>query len=178
MKKFGMTFGITLVALILLFVSFSAYQTSQDEVSRVTKERDMYMEKVKGLEQKYTEIQDLLTVITPETFAQNVSAGKEMFVYIGRPDCGDCSALEPKLIEYIKSHQEVSKTLIFVNVRTLRMDEAKWAQFKKEYTVAGTPHFAYWKDGKQISMKEWTAEKGFTINMFDVWARENRLVQG
>lgn len=178
MKKFATTFGITLLVLSILLLSvlaFNNYSTIKKELETVKAERDTTMTQKKELEQKYSEVQDLLTVITPEKFKSEVATGKKMYVYIGRPDCGDCSTLEPKLVEYIKAHEAVKEELVFVNVRLLRKDEVKWNEFKQAYHVSGTPHFALWENGKQVSMTEWTNEKGFTIDMFDVWAKENHL---
>lgn len=172
LKKFIIPFALTLAFLSLLFVSVTSFL----QVQEVSKERDAYKQKTANYEKKYTEIQDLLTVVTPETFQEKVASGEKMYVYIGRPDCSDCSSLDPKLVQYIKDHPGVEKKLLFVNVRLLREDEVKWQQFAKEYGVIGTPHFALWENGKQVLKSEWTKETGYTIDMFDTWSRKTGLV--
>lgn len=172
MKKFIIPFVLTLTVLSILFVSGTLFFQLQE----ATKERDVYKQKTMTLEKKYTEIQDLLTVITPETFQEKVAMKEKMYVYIGRPDCSDCATLDPQLVQYIKDNPELKKKLLFVNVRTIREDVAKWEQFKKELNVAGTPHFALWEDGKQVSKSEWTKEKGYSIDTFSVWSKEVGLI--
>lgn len=173
MKKFITTFIITLTVVALLFTGYVLF----NQLQQVTKERDSYKEKTSEFEKKYTEIQDLVTVMTPETFQEQVKTGKKMYVYIGRPDCSDCSTFDPQLTKYIKEHKEVAQNLVFVNVRLLRADETKWTQFKKDYAVLGTPHFALWENGKQVSKSEWTKEKGYSIELFEKWCKESNLVK-
>lgn len=180
MKKFIVTFATTIFILAMVATSvfyFNAYNTAEQKFGTMKTELDVAQAKKSELEQKYSEVLDLLTVMTPEKFASEVASGKKMHVYIGRPDCSDCSVLEPKLVEYIKSHKSVQENLVFVNVRLIRQDQAKWNEFKNSYHVSGTPHFALWEGGKQVSMTEWTNEKGFSIDMFDVWSKENGLVK-
>lgn len=173
MKRFLMTFIITLSIIATLFTGGVLF----NQLQSVTKERDSYKEKTSEFEKKYTEVQDLLTVMTPETFQEQVATGKKMYVYIGRPDCGDCSTFDPQLTKYIKEHKEVAQNLVFVNVRLLRADETKWNQFKNDYSVIGTPHFALWENGKQVSKSEWTKEKGYSLEMFDNWSKSVELVK-
>lgn len=168
LKKFVIPFVLTFAILSLLFASGTLFWQLQE----VTKERDTYQQKTAVLEKKYTEMQDLLTVVTPEVFQAKVANKEKMYVYIGRPDCSDCSSLDPQLVQYIKDHPEVKKKLIFVNVRLLREDEVKWKQFASDYSVIGTPHFALWEDGKQITKSEWTKEKGYSLDMFSQWSQQ------
>lgn len=180
MKKFIVTFAVTILILVMMAVSvisFKNYNKTKQDLESMKTERDTAITKKTELEQKYSEIQDLITVMTPEKFTSEVATGKKMYVYMGRPDCGDCSVLEPKLIEYIKTHKTVQENLVFVNVRLIRQDKAKWDEFKKAYHVSGTPHFALWENGKQVSMTEWTEEKGFPIGLVDTWAKETGLTK-
>lgn len=165
MKRFFIPFTITLVVITLIFTTTVLFTQNQ----KLTEERDVYQLKTGDLEKKYTEIQDLLTVITPETFEGEVKSGKKMYAYIGRPDCGDCNSLDPQLVQYIKDHPEVKKNLVFVNVRLIREDAVKWEQFQKDFSVVGTPHFTLWENGKQVSKSEWTKETGYSIDVFDRW---------
>lgn len=168
---------ITIVVTVLVLIATLVGMTHLKELESVKKERDVYENKVKDFEKKYTEIQDLLTVMTPETFKEQVASGKRMYVYVGRPDCSDCSLLEQQLVKYIKTHDEVARNLVFVNVRILRTDEAKWSQFKKDYSVLGTPHFALWENGKQISKSEWTEKENYSIELFETWGKSTGLVK-
>lgn len=171
MKRFLITFIIAFMSIALIFTGVKLFE----HVETTGKERDLYKAKVSDLEKKYTELQDILTVITPETFQEKVANKEKMYVYIGRPDCGDCAALDPQLVQYIKEHPALKKKLLFVNVRLIREDAAKWAQFQHDFSVIGTPHFAQWEDGLQVSKSEWTKESGYSIDMFDAWAKKQQL---
>lgn len=172
LKKFMPPFLITLLVVSVLFSSGTMYM----QVQELTKEKEMYKEKAVLLEKKYTEIQDLITVITPETFEKRVKSGEKMYVYIGRPDCGDCASLDHELAKYIKANKAVEQKLIFVNVRILRENQDQWESFRSVYNVIGTPHFALWENGQQVSKSEWTKEQGYSMSVLQKWAIESELV--
>ncbi|EOL44568.1 thioredoxin family protein [Enterococcus caccae] len=123
-------------------------------------------EKLIAEQKKYPEIYDVLNSMTIENFENEVSEKKELIVYVGRPTCQDCTEFEPKLIEMLKKY-ELQDKVEYLNVAQIRKDERDWENFKAKYHVEYTPAIVNFKEGKLVTMVNWTPEKGTEMEQFD-----------
>lgn len=121
--------------------------------------------KIAELEKSYPEIYDVLDSVTYENFSQRIKEGTDVYVYIGRPSCGDCQGFEPELINTIKE-KNLQDQLIYLNVHSIRENEEAWEAFKENYHIPYTPTIAMFQGGNLTNKVEWTPENG--INMVDV----------
>ncbi|MGC6768776.1 thioredoxin family protein [Enterococcus sp. LJL51] len=118
----------------------------------------------------YPEIYDVIDSLSFHSFETEVKAG-ELLVYIGRPDCGDCTDFEPSFLSMVEE-RNLEQKIVYLNVSKLRKDEQQWKAFKKTYGVMYTPTIAHFKDGQLVSKVEWTPEKGSVLSEFEAWLDE------
>lgn len=164
MKKI-LTISISLV--LLLGITFSI-----KKVYSLEKENSAIETKLTEAKASYPNIYNYLNSITYNQFKTDVASGKEFYVYVGRPTCGDCNSFEPKFIELIQQYQ-LNNKVVYVNVAELKEDETNWELFKSTYDVQYTPTIAKFVNGKLQEKVEWTPEMGIDIEDVESWVRTN-----
>lgn len=124
--------------------------------------------KIVELEKSYPEIYDVLDSVTCENFDALVQEDRDIYVYIGRPSCGDCQSFEPELIRLIQKYPECEQ-MIYLNTHSIRQNEKTWELFKQKYRVSYTPTIAKFRKGELIAKVEWTPEEGISIEDVESW---------
>ncbi len=122
----------------------------------------------------YSDMYFELNSLTVANFEQRVAAGETVYVYIGRPSCGDCNAFEPVLKRYI-AQQGLHNKIWFVNVHRLHQDKTAWAAFKQRYGISGTPVLAKYSGGKLQNKWDFEDKGGLKEADLQEWLRLNRL---
>jgi len=123
----------------------------------------------------YSPVYQYFTALTVEEFKAKVASGERFTVYIGRPDCGDCSAFEPGFEEMI-NEENLRNKMYYLNVRWLHDGPTEdWEAFKKEYGFTQTPAFSTYKDGKQESMIEWSSH-GLLRSELTTWLEKQGIM--
>ena len=122
----------------------------------------------------YSDMYFELNSLTVTNFEQRVAAGETLYVYIGRPSCGDCNAFEPVLKRYLVK-QGLHNKLWFVNVHRLYQDKTAWIAFKQRYGISGTPVLAKYSAGKL--QNKWDFEDKGSLQKADLqeWLHLNKL---
>ncbi|MBD5545148.1 MAG: thioredoxin family protein [Lachnospiraceae bacterium] len=135
----------------------------------VAKEKNLEKDqKIAELEKSYPAIYDVLNSVTYEKFNELIQENREVYVYIGRPSCGDCQEFEPELIQIIQQYEK-NQQIVYFNVHSIRQDDKEWETFKEKYNVQYTPTIAKFKQGKLIDKVEWTPEEGISIEDVKSW---------
>lgn len=106
--------------------------------------------------------------LTVDSFIDKVDSGEEFIVIITRPNCPNCVALEAPIIEFAEE-KGIAEKIYHLNVVLLRRDDETWAKFKETYGFEGTPTYARFADGKQVSNVGWTHEQGIDLAMATQW---------
>lgn len=122
----------------------------------------------------YSQSYSRLTALNYGEFQKKVADKEEFYVYVGRPNCGDCKDMEDYFIGFIDEYNLQDKIYYF-NCKELRADEPEWEKFKTTYGIKYTPTLAKFKDGKIESISEWTPELGYSSKMVEEWLEENNL---
>ena len=84
----------------------------------LTIKQNQYLELIEQSKKEYPKIYDILNSVTIDTFNEKVKNKERIIVYVGRPDCSDCNAFEPKFIVYLNTIK--SKDVIYLNVASIR----------------------------------------------------------
>lgn len=167
MIKEGTTIGTIMlggVFITLLFVFWGRIVAAEHE--NIQKD-----EKIAELEKSYPEIYDVLDSVTYENFLQRIQEGTDVYVYVGRPSCGDCQGFEPELINTIKK-KNLQDQLVYLNVHSIRQNEEAWEAFKENYHIPYTPTIAIFQGGNLTNKVEWTPENGINIADVEKWLDE------
>lgn len=120
-----------------------------------------YLKLVEQSKKEYPKIYDILNSITISSFDEKIKSKERVIVYVGRPDCSDCSAFEPRFIDYLNNIN--SKDLIYLNVSSIRSDEKKWDDFVNTFGIKYTPTIALFEEGELVDKVEWTPETGINL---------------
>lgn len=88
----------TLIESILLVAVLALTFLGWDKAFAAERENLEKDKKIVELEKSYPEIYDVLDSVTCENFDALVQEDRDIYVYIGRPSCGDCQNFEPELI--------------------------------------------------------------------------------
>lgn len=168
-KSFKMFAKGAICIVILLFILMGWHKAFEAEKKNLEKDQ-----KIAELEKSYPPIYDVLDSVTYESFDDLIQEDKAVYVYIGRPSCGDCQEFEPELIQIIQKY-EMSRQIVYLNVHSIRQNEKEWEIFKEKYNVQYTPTIAKFKQGKLIDKVEWTPEDGISIGDVESWIL-NRIV--
>ena len=132
-------------------------------------------ENTKRYQDTYSDMYFELNSLTVANFERRVAAGETLYVYIGRPSCGDCNAFEPLLKRYIEQRGLRDK-IWFVNVHRLhQQDKAAWAAFKQRYGIAGTPVLAKYSKGKLDNKWDFEDKGRMAEEDISAWLRLNGL---
>ena len=106
----------------------------------LTIKQNQYLELIEQSKKEYPKIYDILNSVTIDTFNEKVKNKERIIVYVGRPDCSDCNAFEPKFIVYLNTIK--SKDVIYLNVASIRLDKNKWENFTNDFGINYTPTIA------------------------------------
>jgi len=110
--------------------------------------------------------------ITVDSFKKKVASGEEFIVMITRPGCSNCQFLEQPFIR-LANQKGIADKIYHLNVALLRRDNEAWAQFKSTYGLEGTPTYARFAKGRNISSIGWTYELEYVdYEMVDRWISE------
>lgn len=120
---------------------------------------------------------DYLNSITIRNFEKLVQDKEEFIVYIGRPDCSDCTYFEPIFREIIERYQLYDK-ILYLNVKKYRENNTEdvWNKFKEKYGFTQTPAIIKYADGKINSIVEWDSQEGLSKDRFIKWLVENKII--
>lgn len=165
--KEGTTIGTVLLGGVLIALVLVCW----GRVVVAEKENIQKDEKIAELEKSYPEIYDVLDSVTYKNFTQRINEGTDVYVYVGRPSCGDCKGFEPELINAIKE-KNLQDQLIYLNVQSICKNEEEWEAFKKNYHIPYTPTIAMFQGGKLTNKVEWTPENGINIVNVGKWLDE------
>ena len=88
--------------------------------------------------------------ITVDSFKKKVASGEEFIVLISRPGCPTCQAFEMPFIR-LTEQKGINDKIYHLNVAVLRRDNEAWAEFKKTYGLEGTPTYARFAGGNNVS---------------------------
>ena len=110
--------------------------------------------------------------LTVESFEKKVASGEEFIVVITRPGCSYCQALELPFIR-LAEMKGIKDKIYHLNVAILRQDNEAWTRFKDNYGFEGTPTYARFADGRNVSCVGWTYERSYVgYDMIDDWTDE------
>ena len=109
--------------------------------------------------------------ITVDTFKQKVASGEDFIVMFTRPNCSDCQRMEAPFIK-LTEEKGISDKIYQLNVVLLRRDSDAWTKFKETYEFGGTPTYARFAGGKNVSCIGWTEEQDIDINIVERWLGE------
>lgn len=156
MKK--KTIFLSAILLVLLYSGITYYKYKQ--LILVNKKMEF---KLKNINQAF-KLTTQLDSITIDHFEQKMSSEKQFLIYIGRPDCADCSLFEPLFIKYLNRNKEVKDKLIYLDVIELEKNKKKWNKFKKKYKIKYTPTIAFYSKGELKHKVQWTPQKKLSIS--------------
>lgn len=162
-KKIIILFSFAIVA--LLGVGIYSYTTIH--------------EKDKEIEELKVDIPDAYTYldsITVDSFNNKKKSKESFVVYVGRPDCPDCSIFEPVFKEFILENGLQYK-IQYMNIRDYRAaDKDKWEAFKKENKFQQTPAILKIENGQVVSSIDWKDDEGLPINDVKSWLEEQKIM--
>lgn len=122
-------------------------------------------------------IYNYLNSITINNFEEKVLSEEEFYIYIGRPDCGDCMLFEPMFENVIEKYNLYDK-IYYLNVKHFKETNSdQWKSFKNKYGFTQTPAIIHFKNAENISIIEWNEEKGLSENIFLDWLKNNNLIK-
>ena len=122
------------------------------------------------------EIYKYFDSLQPVSFEKKYNTGQRLVVYIGRPTCGDCNNFDKIFVKYIKRYNLSSK-MVYVNVAELYKNKSKWEEFKKNYSIKGTPSLVIYENKKVISKLDFEEMHGFTPAEVEKWLKNNNLAR-
>jgi thiol-disulfide isomerase/thioredoxin len=128
-------------------------------------------EYVRDLDIIYSESYFHFDSLTVESFEEKVASGEELVVVITRPGCPNCQALEAPFTK-LAEEMGIADQIYHLNVELFRRDPEAWARFKETYGFEGTPTYARFSGGKQVSSVGWTAETGIDYEAVEQWIGE------
>ncbi len=109
--------------------------------------------------------------LTVQGFKDKVAAGDDFIVIISRPNCGSCHAIYEEVMAETEK-LGINNQIYFLNVVELHRDTAAWGAFKEEYKLEGTPTYARYSGGEQLSTVGWTPERGVNADDAVTWFLE------
>ncbi|WP_226000237.1 thioredoxin family protein [Paenibacillus sp. BJ-4] len=163
--------GLSVIVLLLIAIAISAVVKFQD-LEQVVQQKD---KEIQASKNNYPEIYDHLNAVTFDGFKSLIQQDQSVFVYVGRPSCGDCNRFEPKFNKMIEQYHLGSK-ITFFNVHKIHEDKPQWNKFKADYNVKYTPTIAEFKQGKLIDKIEWTPERDLSTDAVKEWLISKKLI--
>ncbi len=137
----------------------------------------MIGKEVLNIQDSISETYEYLDSITVNNFERRVASGDDFYVYVGRPDCGDCLLFEPMFRDVVDNYG-VEDKLLYLNVKGFKENnEDKWEPFKSKYGFTQVPALIHFKDGKNINIVEWDTEEGLSETRLIDWLQTNNLVK-
>ncbi|BDU86876.1 thioredoxin family protein [Clostridium perfringens] len=139
--------------------------------------KNIYLKKeINDVKNSISDTYNYLNSITVENFQKYVEENKDFYVYIGRPDCGDCMLFEP-IFKNIVMENKLGDKIYYLNVKYFRENnESSWESFKNEYGFNQTPTIIHFKDGRNVSMIEWDDEIGLSRNRLLEWLEKEKII--
>lgn len=120
------------------------------------------------MDDTYSESYFYFDSLTVDSFREKVAAGDAFIVLITRPNCSNCVRLERPFIDFAQQ-RGITDSIYLLNVVQLRRDEEAWVAFKDTYGFKGTPTYARFEGGRQLSNIGWTPEDGIELDMVEAW---------
>ena len=109
-----------------------------------------------------------------DNFIDQYDEGKKCVVYIGRSSCSDCNHFDTISSNVIDKYN-LNKQLSYVNVEDIHKDKERWENFKKKFSIKGTPTLAVYNDKRLITKLDFEETGGFTPKELDNWVTVNLL---
>lgn len=150
----GVVLVLSLVANVVLLVGFLRVKASYDDLDKTYSPTLLYYNS-----------------ITVERFKEMVESGEDFIVNIGRANCLSCRMIEDDFIA-LTNRLGVTEDVYYLNVVILRRDQEAWDAFKQSYGLDGTPTFARYAQGAQLSRCGWAPEDNITIEEVEAWLRQ------
>lgn len=116
----------------------------------------------------YSESYFYFDSLTVDSFKKKVASGEEFIVLITRPNCSNCVRMERPFIE-LAEQQGISDKIYHLNVVLLRQDNEAWALFKETYGFEGTPTYARFVGGENVSCVGWTYDANIDMELLEAW---------
>lgn len=151
---------ITLVAtLVVLFSAKFGYDYYQDNVSKMSK---IVIDEIETVEEM-----DLL-----------LSNNEVVYVYVGRPNCGDSDMFEKYFIDMMEEND--IDNLYFFNIKSITDSYEDSQEYKDllkgEFGVMYTPTLAKYENGALVLKSEWTPEGGYNKDMAEKFIKESGIL--
>lgn len=128
----------------MLFVGKYTYDYYQDNVSVMSK-----------VATEVTEIEEMKKIIEDN---------EEVYVYMGRPNCGDSDRFEEYFPDIMEDYNV--ENLYYFNIKDIAEEYADNDQYKtmleKEFGMKYTPTLAKYVDGKLVLISQWTPENDYS----------------
>jgi thioredoxin-like negative regulator of GroEL len=164
--------GSSVIVLLLIAIAISAVFKFQG-LEQVIQQKD---KEIQASKSNYPEIYDHLNAVTMDGFKKLIQQDQSVFIYVGRPSCGDCNRFEPKFNKMIEEYNLGSK-ITFLNVHKIHQDKPQWNKFKADYNVKYTPAIAEFRQGKLVDKIEWTPERDLSTDAVKEWLISKKLIQ-
>lgn len=162
--------NLKLLIIIFLLISISLNLYVYLENKKLTEEKI-------DLKLNISDMNEYLNSITVKNFEKKVLSGDDFFVYVGRPDCGDCNLFEPMFKDVIKKYN-LNEKIIYMNIKSFREnDKEAWEKFKNQYGFTQTPAIIHFNNGNNIDIIEWDNEKGLSYIMLIEWLKNINLIK-
>ncbi len=118
-----------------------------------------------------------IEVNTIEDMRKIIANEEIVYVYMGRPNCGDSDDFEIYFEKYL---QDAPVDFVFFNIIDIYKKHSLENKYKDiltaEFGMKATPTIAIFENGELIALSEWTPEGGYSEEMFEEFMKEHDLL--
>lgn len=170
------------LAIFGCYASYTAYTNHQQlnvyQYNNQVLQQDIEkaQQQIQQFENTYSDMYFELNSLTVAQFEAKVEAGEQVYAYIGRPDCSDCTVADPILKDLIEQHH-LANEIYYVNVAQLYKDKQKWLNFKNKYQIMGTPVLVMFQNRQLINKVDKEQLNHFTKEDIVSWLQQNQLIK-
>lgn len=129
---------------------------------------DNYSKMSKYASEEVTTIKELRTILDENS---------TVYVYVGRPSCGDSDEFEEYFIDMMK--EDDIDNLVYFNINDIVKEHDFSADYKyvldEEFGVESTPTLAKFEDGELVLKSEWTMQGGYNKEMAEKFIEESGI---
>ncbi len=152
-KKFVITF---VIVLLVLFGGKYGYEYYQDNFSSMSK----YMKEVNSV----------------SAFEKELASNEVVYVYMGRPNCGDSDMFESYFEGMIKEYKLKDK-FVFFNIKDITDNDKEYKKLLfDKFGIRNTPTLAKYENGELTVISEWTSKYGYSKSMAMDFLLESELI--
>lgn len=156
LKKGIIVFVATLVIAFGAKFGYDYYQDNYTKISKVSVEEIKTVDRMKEV----------------------LNENDVVYVYVGRPNCGDSDIFEEYFIDMMKD--EDIDNLYFFNIKDINEKYKEDDEYKKilieEFDVSYTPTLAKYVDGELVLKSEWTPATGYNKSMAETFIKDSGIL--